>query len=219
VRRFLLPVMVALVAAPIAHSARFAVTVSGFLESSWIQHVHFVKDGCTFTGPDIGGSKAVRFSTARRSVAIVRRNRGGLTYRIAVRGRVRGTTTTSFPTSGSAFSEECHQGINWDGPAPRQTPFEAAAPTLLRPSPRLLGLTSLDVDDGQPWAPQDFGPFGPPQLKGAVGRIAEHRFRDRRVSRIIVSGHSQRTVLVVGDAGGEVTQEVGWTVTFRRLTR
>jgi hypothetical protein len=215
-RRLLVVFAVALATAPVAEASRFAMSVKGFVQSTWRQEIHYVANGCTFTGPDVYGTKSVDFRTARRSIVSITEKQGRLRYRVISRGRLTATVTTTWPST-SAYAEDCGIGVIGDPPPPEQLPFAAPAPVPVRPAPGLLALAAVDVDDGKPWAPTEFGEFGPPDVAAASGRVNEGKLRDARVRTIVVKADQRRTTRIVGDARGDVTQQVSWALTLRRL--
>jgi hypothetical protein len=217
VSRVVVALLAGLLLAPGASAARYSMSVTGYVQSTWRQEVHFVQDGCTFDGPEVQGSKAVDFRTARRSIISVTRKRGRLTYRTLHRGALTGIRSMSLP-SGTAFSEDCQgAAVHWDAPPPERLPYASGTPDLRRPAAGLLALSSLNFDDRKPWAPPEFGLFGPPDLEAAVGRVDEAKFRGAGARRIVVTASLRRTARVFGDARGDVVELVRWTVTFTRL--
>ncbi len=208
-------VLVAAVIAPSASAARFAVTVTGTVLTMWREHVTFVQNGCTFTTDDVGGSSSLAFEGKRGAVVSVTRSRG---FRLggASFGTLTGTVWTPI-ASGTAVSQDCGQAIHWDG-VPSGHPFTGRV-GLTRPRRGQLAFSYANEPDPAFWGPPELGTAAVPPLDRAIGRVAERRFFDKRVKRIVVRAQYNDDVPIVGDITGSLMRDIQWKVTFRRLGR
>ena len=213
--RLLVAVLVALVASPVAEAAklRFRVTVEGHAEVAWQHQSSYMSHGCQVT-EDGAASQRLEFRSRLPKL---------ITARVA-KGRIRflegtlGTLAGSLTGGGSTTFTSCNQRTVADCDLGPQA-FTGATARLARPGSGVLRLSGFAADDLH-WCapPAALAPPEYPPLAFALGRVNEKRLLKRRTT--VVTAEDERvTHLAAQGETGQFIRQIGWELTFLRLSR